>query len=293
MNKYSTYTALAIAGLALLLAPARVLAGPINVTIPDNAPANNGFIGDGSTTLPGSDIEGLGQAKEDNETERVVGHSTVAGQAWDTEAFFVDVAANKLFIVGGYDFLNGLTNGRPGDLFIKVGGEKPTGDPTTYSGSVTNSLYDYTYAIDLSVSNYSGAPAIYTPAASFGLTANVYTLTSSSVLLTTSVDPLGSNPWKFDNSQQTATPGATAISYTTTAGNMVLGENFAGSWHNVLEIDLTFMGDVLGTTPVWFSYTMECGNDSLKGYVPDGGMTALLIAMGFAGLALARGRRRA
>ena len=66
--------------------------------------------------------------------------------------------------------------------------------------------------------------------------------------------------------------------------------------HNALEIDMSFLA---GLGSVDLSYTMECGNDSLKGFneggftiVPDGGMSLALLGMGISGLLLAaRGRK--
>ena len=59
----------------------------------------------------------------------------------------------------------------------------------------------------------------------------------------------------------------------------------------MLAIDLGFLGSIPLGTDVWFSYTMECGNDSLKGKyaggfyrTPDSAASVLLIGLGLAAM---------
>jgi hypothetical protein len=71
----------------------------------------------------------------------------------------------------------------------------------------------------------------------------------------------------------------------------------SGRVHNIMEIDLSFLAGV--QDDVYFSYTMECGNDSLKGLysggfdsVPDGATSILLIALGLVSMAVFGSKRR-
>lgn len=300
MNK--NYISLLAAG---LFAGAQAMAVPTNITIADKAADYNGFTGNGSTSAAGSTLiaGGSGLAtnnnREDNETERVGSFASIAGQQWDMEGFILD--GNKLYIVAGYDLLNGQSGGRPGDLFIKVGGAEPTGNPTTAAANVSNSLYNYSYAVDLSLNNsYTGGS--YTNVSSFGLAATVYDLNTTTSVHTTLNDQFRSNPWKFvnDANNNVDTSFSTGIKYNGRADQAnPFGENFGGTFHNVLEIDLSFLGTIAAGTNVWFSYTMECGNDSLKGQttagfrqVPDAGMSALLISIGLAALSCVGFKRR-
>lgn len=270
----------------------QALAG--NVTIEDEATMYNGFTGNGSTTAAGStSLAGLNAGKEDQETERVSGLAAIAGQTWDLEAYYLD--GKQLSLIGGYNFLNGLSGGRPGDLFIAVGGAQPTFNPTTNptGGLVANSTYGYKYAIDLSLSSYPTGS--YVNQASFGTTASVKLLNGSSVLRTVENDKFGSNPWKYESTAASTT--TTGISYATNVTDP-FGLGLQGTGHNVLTIDLSFMGTIAAGTNVWFSYTMECGNDSMKGYtndgfttVPDSASSLLLLGLGFSALG-ALGYRR-
>jgi len=228
----------------------------------------------------------FGTAQEDNETEP----GTVGTQMWDLEAF--SIVDHTLYMVGGWNFrtgdtgYSGATGYRPGDLFIKVGVSAPSGDPTgTTTGTIANS-YAYNYAVILN--NGLGSSAI------------VRTLTSASLLNTVAYDQFRSNPWDYASGSTSS--GSTAITYTTglTDGNALWATlglpnlhgdvNGVGS-HNVVSVDLSFLLGTVGSgTPVWFSYTMECGNDSLKGQysggfrAPDGGATLMLLGMGLSAL---------
>lgn len=312
MNKHSKHAGVALAAVVALLSASRAIAVPTEITIPDFAPLNNGFVGNGNNNAVGNfSLPGLGIAHEDNEVERVTGFQSFAGQGWDLEGMFK--SGNYLYMVGGYDFLNGLTSGRPGDLFIKVGGLQPGGSPTSNTGNVLNgTYYNYTYAVDLSKTNYlpqlgSGS---YVNAASFGSSANVYTLNANSTLNTATNDIFQSNPWRYQNNYSVQ-PGitrpftntnsgvaSTSISYFTGLSSSTvassLGVTFAGTSHNVLAIDLSFLGSLAPGTDVWYSYTMECGNDSLKGHehVPDGGTSAILIGIGLGAIGLIKRKRR-
>ena len=236
---------------------------------------------------PGAGFGGgpFGAAGEDNETEP----GTVASQVWDMEAFVI--SGTTLYIVGGYNMQAGqaATGGSvvpgmlvPGDLFIKVGGTQPTFNPTSGSGTVSNSVYNYSYAVDLTQPVGATLPS-----------AQVFSLNSSSLLDTVIYDQFGANPWRY-NSGGTSTAWA-GMTYTSGLSNLatqaLTGVSLQGGSHNVLAIDLGFLGSIPLGTDVWFSYTMECGNDSLKGKyaggfyrTPDSAASVLLIGLGLAAM---------
>jgi len=285
------------AAVSLLLGAAQVSAAPVEITRPDYNSTLWGFTGAGSLTAGGYSNRGnYGTSHEDNETEG----GTIAGQQWDMEAFVLN--GNQLSIVAGFDLLNGVQahNISAGDLFIKVGGTQPGFNPTNQgAGNVSNSIYGYNYAIDLSKATRFGN-------ASFGSTAQVYSLNNSTTLNTVIYDQFGSNPWKYDNNLNAGTGTATGISYVTgqynnSAALQALGLGWRqGGYHNILTIELSVLvGNVTPTTPVYFSYTMECGNDSLKGRytggfyrVPDDVSSILLIGLGLTAIVAVGLKRR-
>jgi hypothetical protein len=249
---------------------------------------------------PGAGFGGgpFGAALEDNETEP----GTVASQAWDMEAFVIK--GSTLYIVGGYNMQAGeagsggsVVSGMltPGDLFIKVGGTQPLFSPTANTGNVTNSIYSYSYAVDLTQNVGATGPS-----------AQVFALNPGSVLKTAVYDQFGANPWKYDNGAQynqgnqpfaTSTLGYSSglttaqVNTMTYDVNILAGISPVGLSHNVLTVDLSFLGSIPLGTDVWFSYTMECGNDSLKGKyaggfyrTPDSASSVLLIGLGLAAM---------
>jgi hypothetical protein len=289
------YISLLAAG-SLLVSASSAFAAPVNITIADFNQSAPNYFGGGPFGLGG----------EDNETEP----GTINSQAWDMEAFVV--VGKTLYIVGGYNMQAGAAGGGgsvvsgmlvPGDLFIKVGGSQPGANPIVNTpGTVSNSNYGYTYAIDLTL-----------PIGATGAAANLYSLSNTSLLNSVVYDQFGANPWKY-SSGGTFMNNNVGISYMTgladnnafltgtlgltgTPADGVNGQLRGGN-HNVLAIDLSFLSVAAGTD-VWFSYTMECGNDSLKGQfgggfdkVPDGATSVVLIALGLISMAVFGSKRR-
>lgn len=230
----------------------------------------------------GFDAGARGTGLEDQETEP----GTVANQTWDLEAF--TIVGTRLYMIGGFDFSIGQVGGLPGDLFIKVGGGAPSGNPLTAGGTVRNGdYYNYTHAVEL--------------AGGLGSSATVQTLTADSNLDSVVNGQFRSNPWQWSSG---GTAGSTLTSYTPglTDAQILSGYGVVleGGSHNVVSVDLAFLGAIPSGTDVWFSYTMQCGNDSLKGQyyggfrAPDGGATLVLLGMGLSALGAAgRKLRRA
>ena len=279
-----------ILSLTGLLAAPQAFAGEITIT-DSGDPASWGF-GGGP----------FGIAGEDNETEK----GTVRSQAWDMEAFVLSGGSN-LQMVGGYDLVNGEAGAggvlpgwlTPGDLFIKIGGSAPSNLPDNRGVANVNNDYGYDYVIDLTNNALSrnGISASQT-------SATVFALDSSSILETVVYDDFGANPWRYLSGATTSF--STGISYTSGLNAAqtatATGLNLLGGSHNILNIDLGFLAShpgITDTTNVWLSYTMECGNDSLKGLtqgspdisVPDNAYSLLLAGLGL-GLMVAFSRRR-
>ncbi len=289
------YISLLAAG-SLLVSASSAFAAPVNITIADFNQSAPNYFGGGPYGLGG----------EDNETEP----GTISSQIWDLEAFVV--VGKTLYIVGGYNMQVGAAGGGgsvvsgmlvPGDLFIKVGGSQPGASPIVNTpGTVSNSNYGYTYAIDLTL-----------PVGATGTAANLYSLSNTSLLNSVVYDQFGANPWKY-SSGGTFMNNNVGITYTsglasnnsfltntlglTGASSDGVNGQLKGGNHNVLAIDLSFLSVAAGTD-VWFSYTMECGNDSLKGQfgggfdkVPDGATSFVLIALGLISMAVFGSKRR-
>ncbi len=263
----------------------------VNITIQDyNGPGGSVY----TSKLWGFNGGPYGTGAEDNETE----YNSTRSQAWDLEAY--SIIGSTLYMIGGYDFESGIgSSGRPGDLFIKIGGAAgytPTGSASTVKNG---DYYDYNYAVRL-----TGSLA--------GSSVNVQPLLGSSRLKTVDNDYMGSNPWKYYGSGTTPDPNtfATEIVYyedltATQVGDLTGVTDLRGDsgWHpnqshNVLAIDLGFLSDISAGTEVYFSYTMECGNDMMKGSydggfrTPDGGATLMLLGMCLSALGVAARKLR-
>lgn len=302
MNTPDKLTRLVLAGLGFTAAVSQAIAGPLvpqDITVADYATTpTNGF--NGGPFSWGTQAVGT---LEDNETERTVALTAVASQVWDMEAF--TLSGNMLSIVTGYNMSTGQDGWKPGDLFIKIGGAAPgpgtlTSSPSVIQNNMFPSGEGYSFAVDLSLTG--GIVGT--------MSTNVYDLSLTSMLNTVNWDGFGSNPWTYaSGAENTLTTG---ISYTTgrTASQVAtatgvgalsnLKDGGAAASHNILNVDLSFLaGLVTPGTTVYFSYVMECGNDSLKGEygggfdrVPEGGTSAILLGFGLTGLSALRLIRR-
>ncbi len=273
--------ALALAVGALAMSGA--LAATVNVTVADwNGPG-------ASLNKPVWGWNGgpAGVGAEDNETE----YGTYRGQIWDLEAFVFNSDTKKLSLIGGYDLENGLTDGAPGDLFIKIGGVAGF-NPITPTGDVANgTYYQYDYAVRLSQSLA-------------GPTVSVIDLNASSQLNTVANDYMGSNPWKWSSGSDAISAAGVDYQASLTAeqvaaqygvSGLLKGAYTAGdAQHNVVTIDLSFLvSEVEPDEMVWLGYTMQCGNDMIHGTIPsggfrtpDGGLTLAMMGLALGGLGL-------
>jgi hypothetical protein len=281
----------------LILGASQAFSSPVNITVKDNDPVATSFGGGPFNSNLFSDPDGPGPLtgdREDNETE----HGTLPGQDWDLEAFVVD--GSTLYLVGGYNFLTGKDGYTPGDLFIKVDNELsgPPGFLPTNNAATTvdNSGYKYDYVVDLTQPSGTGITSGSATALAVSHAAN------GSIFNTVTYDDRGANPWTYRNGG--AVEASSGVSYTTGHANGSLAlvnlglGHLVGGTHNILAIDLSFLDADVGTT-VYFSYTMKCGNDSLKGEysggfdrVPDESASVLLIGLGLVALSLVGLKRR-
>ncbi len=214
---------------------------------------------DGFAGTPGTSME------EDN----TVDFASQTGQEWDLEAFMLDADLHTLTLVSGYDLVNGADNIRPGDIFVDV-------DATDIDGA-----YGYEYAIDYSINLDIGTG-----------TYSVYAITSASDLLpisgSYSPEHDGANPFEFNTAAYNPIYTGTA-----TYGD---GSNYgfadwqnedgsAGTDHYALTLEginniMLPTGAQLNLEEIGtgFHYTMECGNDVLRGRVPEPASLVFLCA---------------
>jgi hypothetical protein len=238
-----------------------------NITIFD------GVLGGGFAT---GSPNGTGVGQEDQENQP----GSTAEQAYDLEAFYLD--GNSLTLWAGYNLGKRDQQYNPGDIFIDVGGDAVWGATPGLRPNPATNVFGWDYVIAFAETNNAYS---------------VYSLdTNSLVQLTTDFGGTGdsrfdwSNPWRYgtpDPSRlvlggQTATLSG-PVSDSATPGLL-------GGTHYSLTVDVGFLGAQLDGAV--FSYTMQCGNDDIKGRVPDGGTTVLLLGLGLAGLAVVNRRFR-
>ncbi len=245
-----------------------------NITINDTQTQNSATWG----------AAGKGQGGEDQETE--VG--TIGNQSWDLEAFTLN--GHSLKIYSGYDLLGGNEPYGLGDIFIGRGNVAKykstdfTGTDGQINGINNNSQFKYDYVIHFN--DRSGT--------SIGAgTYDVYQLSGlSSELLDETVFKGLSNPFKLnlERSQGLVKVGSGTMSVIEDSTSTLTLEDrtqVTGGKHYIGEVDLLSSNVKLSQTDDnLFRLTMECGNDSLVGRVPDGGATLSLLGFAVSGLSL-------
>ena len=256
-------------------------ANALNITINDlQGPNSSGY------HAPGRGVGG-----EDQETEP----GTASGQAWDLEAFSLQNKTLKIY--SGFNLLAGEKPYGLGDLFIDVDGNanwKPGAD-NHISGTTDNSKFHYDYVVHWNTR--SGT--------SIGIGAyDVYKIAdNSAVKFKETVFKSGSNPWLLllpavikDQSIVKVASGRMSVAVDTHAvvtlddGSTVIGGS-ATTPHFIGDVDLSFLpSTAFGNSKTLFHLTMECGNDSLVGRVPDSGSALALMGAAMSGLAFV-GRR--
>jgi len=206
-----------------------------------------------STWGGGSDA--LGIAGEDNETEG--NPNTYTYQRWDLEGMFWNETTNKLFIIGGFDYLDGAA-GYPnipiGDLFIGTD-----------------------YVLDLSRGGGSNGEHLKDTDGRFDLIKN-YTETEGAH------DILASSPYRYvDGGSIVANGSYSAYQISEADWNGIdlfepWRESYNGDWNNdvhyALEIfssESDFGGGIFAgliSAGNQIHLTFQCGNDDIEGQVP-------------------------
>jgi hypothetical protein len=194
---------------------------------------------------------GNGPALEDQEVEP----NCSWHQGWDLEAFEFNPQTWELSLVGGFDFINGFEGMAPGDVFFDV-----------------NGLPGYDYAMKCHPMDGNGYGGV------------LFELNEDAVLGEVLYPQnAASNPWRLVRGGDVVDPDV-SVSYQANASNNSLVESLGltGSFHNMLTVDASFLEGLCAPGDGFtVHYTMECGNDNMKGRyransVPDAGSTGFL-----------------
>ena len=215
--------------ISLFLFSGQSLAGPfgLNITIWDKM---------GSNPLE----------NENNEVEP----GDIQAQKWDLEGFFLN--GNSLTMIGGFDFLNGASDGTNtwlgGDIFISTNpGSVIYGNPP-----VNNSpTFGYTHVFDMDYDN---------------LTYQLYGITQNTVLSNVHFSQnAGSNPYQYVGGGTLITSGSFQFSDNPDLTGLGLQPwyNHGPDTHYSLMVDLTFLPQ---DTDFLAHFTEQCGNDTLVGW---------------------------
>lgn len=285
--------ALAVGG--LLLANQAGATAYKYITIPDNWPAPVG----GKDTVGGVAGEtwgvaghNLGPVGEDNEVEPPAN----IGQEWDLEAMVL--GGGKLWIIGGYNFFSPPETFARGDIFLatsttfnKYGVNTPAVPVGSLPGPrgdekiVSNSLFGYEYAIRIDSQT----------------TASWASLSTATDLSTFYKVTNPADPWKVNSGATFTSLGAGSAEFGSGdsaavkakfgvdvyGGPKVNGGVFSDQ-HYWIGVDMSWYGN----QAFFAHFTYECGNDTIVGLVPDGGLTVTLLGLGLAGLGLAARKMR-
>jgi hypothetical protein len=253
-------TVMFMAGLALVAGGAYAGTLGANVTISDEdyATSGNAWYGPG----------------EDQEVEP----QTYRGQDWDLEGTFYDEASDSLSLVGGYDFVNGISsrNVYSGDLFIDVDGDAQYGSGAHAASDynpyqVVSDTFGYDFVVDFDFDS---------------MTYVVYDIRGAGQDLQLLCDSEqindAANPWTYLSGGTAIAQGQMAYaSGLSDSATELDGYGLLGGSHNVVTINIEWLLPYYdATTGVTTHFTITCGNDNLMGHftqsVPEPATLSLL-----------------
>lgn len=222
-------------------------ATPINITVADGNSDPSFWRYDGWYT----DVKS-GFQIEDNEVER----GCVYTQYWDLEGFFLE--GTELSVVGGFNFKDGYDyygNDNPfmaGDIFINTEGDCDV----------------YEYVI---VMNYAGN----------GYDVREIDAFTQVGLVSEDINTPESNPFNWLSGGSLVSGAGGTLSFNTIEGDYLECQGYKGNetHYEVSNIDLSFLEEE-GVTDFSLHYTIDCGNDMIKGdgsiSIPEPGTFSLL-----------------
>lgn len=219
------------------------------------------------------------RTEEDQEVE--AGMQT--GQKWDLEAMYWDSSNSELYIIGGFDFKDGVEGWDAGDVFL------------------FGSTYDYVLDFDRTGDVYSHLNINDSNQGSFNLYrashGELETIAPYFQQNNTPSDPYAhdDNPEsKTGYQRQTIDASGTNNDSNLGSGSLTFyeglddGLGLTGGSHYVLGIDLP----LLDPDTYEVHMTMECGNDDMEGNLPvPEPTTILLLGLGLLGLGLGSKKR--
>ncbi len=181
-----------------------------------------------------------GIAGEDDETEG--NPNTYTYQRWDLEGMFWNDTTRSLYMIGGFDYINGVHNVSIGDVFI---GDNYVLDLSRNSATDNDNLTDDPGSFDM-IEGYTGV-----------------------------VDPTdiaASAPYQYESGGSISETGTYIVS-DFTADNTALGlfddwGNDCDTAHYVLAITGGDMFKSIINSGELIHLTMECGNDLMTGAAP-------------------------